>query len=68
MTKVKDTTVLKAAREKSSHIQENPHKTIGWFLCRNFACQKGVAWYTQSSEKKKKAQQGYSAQQDYHLE
>ena len=55
MTEVKDMTVLKAAREKSTHIQGNPQKAISWFLCRNFACQKGVAWYIQSSEKEKSA-------------
>ena len=37
--------VLKAARgKKKSHLQGNPYKVISWFLCRNFAGQKGVAW------------------------
>ena len=42
MAKVKER-ILKAARETQSQLQGNPHKAISWFLCRNFASQKGMA-------------------------
>ena len=37
--------ILKAAREKQSYIQGNPHKVISSYFFRNFAGQKGVAPY-----------------------
>ena len=37
--------ILKAAREKQSHIQGNPHKVASSLFFRNFAGQKGVARY-----------------------
>ena len=50
MAKVKER-ILKAAREKQSQVQGNLHKAISWFLSRNFAGQKGVAWCIQNSWK-----------------
>ena len=32
-------------------VQGSPHKTLGWFLNRNFADQVGLAWNMQSDEK-----------------
>ena len=37
----------------TSYIQGNFYKTISWIFSRNFAGQKGVAWYIQSDERKK---------------
>ena len=42
MAKVKEK-MVKAAREKESRLQENTRKTINWFLCRKFVCQKTMA-------------------------
>ena len=39
MANVNDTErILKAAREKPSHMQTRPHKDISRFLCRKLAC------------------------------
>ena len=37
MEKVKEKRILKAAREKQSHMQRRPHKDISQFLCRKLA-------------------------------
>ena len=53
MPKVKDKQrILKAAREKLlSYLQGSSHKTVSWFLNRNFAGQKGLAQNIQSDDK-----------------
>ena len=55
---------LKTNRESSSskrkamcYTQENFRNTISGFLSRNLASQKGVGWYIQRAERKKKIQQ-----------
>ena len=40
--------IWKAAREKSHHLQENPHKAINRFCSRNLAGQETLGWYIQS--------------------
>ena len=43
MSKVKDKErLLPAAREKQSYLQRSSHKTVSWFLKRNFAGKKGL--------------------------
>ena len=53
MPKVKDKErILKAARRKAdSYLQGRPHKTVIWFLNRNFAGQKELVQNVQSDEK-----------------
>lgn len=47
--------LLKVARKKRLiHIHGNPHKTISRFFISNFTGQKGVVWYIQNPERKKK--------------
>ena len=53
-------------RKATSYIQGNFHKTISWPFSRNFAGQKGVAWYIQSDERKKIYNQEYSTWQTNH--
>ena len=51
MPKVKDKKqILKAAREKS-YLKGSSHKTVSWFLQRNFAGQKRLARNIQSDKK-----------------
>ena len=53
MPKVKDRErILKAAREKQeSYQQRSSHKTMRWFLKRNFVGKKGLKRSIQSDEK-----------------
>ena len=55
MPKVKDKErILKAARKKAeSYLQRSSHKTISWFLKRNFVVKKGLVRNIQSDEKQK---------------
>ena len=64
MEKAKERILKVAKRKREGHIQKNPQKAISWFFCRNFAGQKGVAWYIHSS-KRETYNLGYSSQQDY---
>ena len=51
MTKVKER-ILKAARKKAdSYPQKSSHKTVSWFLKRNFAGEKRLERSIQSNEK-----------------
>ena len=69
MPKVKDKErIWKAAREKQSYLQRSSHKTISWFLKRNFAGQKGLERSIQSDKKARTYNLDYSIQQSYHLE
>ena len=49
--KKKKKRILKPVRDRQSQIQGNHYKAISWFLWRNIASQKGVAWYIESPEK-----------------
>ena len=52
MTKFKDKErILKAAREKQSHLQRSSHKTVSWFLKRHLAGKKALARSIKSDEK-----------------
>ena len=52
MAKAKDKEkFLKAAREKQSELEGNPHEAINRILCRNFVGQKGMACYTENPER-----------------
>ena len=52
MPKVKDKENLKSSKEKAEcYLQRSSHKTVGWFLKRNFAGYRGQARSVQSDEK-----------------
>ena len=56
MAKVKDKEDLQDSKGKTkSHLQGNPHKANSQFYYRNFAGQKGVTWYIQSTKREKPA-------------
>ena len=59
---------MQEEKKSQLYVTPMPHKAISWFLFRNFVGQKGVAWYTQSSERKKTCNPEYSIQQDHHVE
>ena len=59
--------ILKAMREKQLvAYKEKPPKTISTFFIRNFAGQKGVKQYIQSTERKKLPKKNTLPQQNYH--
>ena len=40
--------------KKTCYVQRNSHMTVSKFFSRNFAGQKGIAWYIQGVGKEKK--------------
>ena len=60
--------ILKAAREKQSHIEDYPRKIIRWFNWRNFGGQKRVSWYIFKVLKGKTFILGHFTLQGHHLE
>ena len=61
--------ILKATREKQSHVQGIPSKLISWFFWINFAGQKGMAWYIQRADREEAANRIlYTARLSFRIE